>query len=37
VAELGRDCLTRVLVFDRHFRVYALPGRARFVVLAGKA
>jgi hypothetical protein len=31
VAE--RDALTRILTFDRHFRVYALPGRARFVVL----
>lgn len=33
VAE--RDRLTRILSFDRHFRVYALPGRARFVVLPG--
>ena len=31
VAE--RDRLTHILSFDRHFRVYALPGRARFVVL----
>jgi len=30
VAE--RDRLTHILSFDRHFRVYALPGRARFVV-----
>jgi uncharacterized protein len=34
VAE--RERLNRVLTFDRHFRVYALPGRARFVVLAGR-
>jgi predicted nucleic acid-binding protein len=33
VAE--RDRLTRIVSFDRHFRVYALPGRSRFVVLAG--
>ena len=33
VAE--RDRLTRVLTFDRHFDVYSLPGRARFVVLPG--
>ena len=31
VAE--RERLTHILSFDRHFRVYALPGRARFVVL----
>ena len=31
VAE--RDRLSHILSFDRHFRVYALPGRARFVVL----
>jgi len=31
VAE--RERLTDILSFDRHFRVYALPGRARFVVL----
>ena len=33
VAE--RDRLTHILSFDRHFRVYALPNRARFVVLPG--
>lgn len=31
VAE--REHLTRIVTFDRHFKVYALPGRARFVVL----
>ena len=31
VAE--RDGLNRVLTFDRHFFVYALPRRARFVVI----
>lgn len=31
VAE--RDRLTHIVSFDQHFRVYALPGRARFVVL----
>lgn len=31
VAE--RDQLTHIVSFDRHFRVYTLPGRARFVVL----
>jgi uncharacterized protein len=31
VAE--RDHLTRILTFDSHFRVYALPRRSRFVVL----
>lgn len=31
VAE--RDRITRILTFDRHFDVYALPGRARFVRL----
>ena len=31
VAE--RDKLRRILTFDRHFTVYALPGRARFEVL----
>jgi predicted nucleic acid-binding protein len=31
VAE--RDRLTHIVSFDRHFRVYSLPGRARFVVL----
>ena len=33
VAE--RERLTRILTFDADFRVYALPGRARFVVLGG--
>jgi predicted nucleic acid-binding protein len=28
-----RERLTHILSFDRHFRVYSLPGRARFVVL----
>lgn len=31
VAE--RDKLTRIITFDRHFEVYSLPGRARFVIL----
>jgi len=31
VAE--RDRITRILTFDRDFKVYALPGRARFVLL----
>jgi predicted nucleic acid-binding protein len=31
VAE--RDRLTQIVSFDRHFHVYALPGRSRFVVL----
>ena len=31
VAERNR--LARILSFDRHFRVYSLPGRSRFVVL----
>ena len=31
VAE--RERLTRILTFDRHFEIYALPGRARFVLL----
>ncbi len=31
VAE--RDRLAHILSFDRHFRVYALPGRGRFVIL----
>ena len=31
VAE--RERLTRILTFDRHFRIYALPGRARFKIL----
>ena len=31
VAE--RDRLTRILTFDRHFEIYALPGRARFKIL----
>lgn len=35
VAE--RDRLTRILTFDAHFRVYALPRRSRFVVLPGRA
>jgi predicted nucleic acid-binding protein len=35
VAE--RDALKRILSFDRHFRVYALPGRARFIVLPPKS
>lgn len=34
VAE--RDRVTRILSFDRHFRVYALPGRTRFRVLSGE-
>ena len=34
VAE--RERLHRILTFDRHFDVYALPGRARFVRVAGK-
>jgi hypothetical protein len=33
VAE--RDRVTHILSFDRHFREYTLPGRARFVVLPG--
>ena len=28
-----RQRLTRILTFDRHFEVYALPARARFVLL----
>lgn len=28
-----RERLTRILTFDRHFKVYALPGGARFVML----
>jgi predicted nucleic acid-binding protein len=35
VAE--RDRLTHILSFDRHFDVYALPGRSRFVVLPARA
>ena len=31
VAE--RERLTRILTFDRHFAIYALPGRARFKML----
>ena len=31
VAE--RERLTRILTFDRHFDIYTLPGRARFVLL----
>jgi len=31
VAE--RERLTRILTFDRHFEIYALPGRARFKIL----
>ena len=31
VAERKR--LTRILSFDRHFEIYALPARARFVLL----
>ena len=31
VAE--RERLTRILTFDKHFEIYALPGRARFVLL----
>ena len=30
VAE--RERLTRILTFDAHFKVYALPGRAKFVL-----
>jgi predicted nucleic acid-binding protein len=29
-----RERLTRILTFHRHFQVYALPGRARFKILA---
>jgi predicted nucleic acid-binding protein len=32
-----RNRLTRILTFDHHFRVYALPNRARFVVVPPKA
>jgi predicted nucleic acid-binding protein len=35
VAE--RDGLNRILTFDRHFFAYALPRRARFVVIPGGA
>ena len=35
VAE--RERLTRVLTFDKHFSVYALPGRARFVLLTERS
>lgn len=31
VAE--RERLTRILTFDKHFAVYALPGRARFTLI----
>lgn len=31
VAE--RDGLSRIFTFDRHFRVYRLPNRGRFIVL----
>ena len=34
VAE--RDRLNQIVTFDTHFRVYALPRRARFVVLPEK-
>jgi predicted nucleic acid-binding protein len=34
VAE--RDRLTRIVTFDAHFRIYALPRRSRFVVLPAK-
>ena len=31
VAE--RERLTRILTFDKHFAIYALPGRARFTII----
>jgi len=31
-----RERLTRILSFDHHFKIYALPGRARFVVLGSR-
>ena len=31
-----RERLTRILTFDRHFEIYGLPGRARFVLLGSK-
>jgi len=34
VAE--RERISRILTFNRHFRVYALPGRSKFVVLPSK-
>jgi predicted nucleic acid-binding protein len=33
VCAAEREHLTRVLTFDRHFRIYRLPRRARFTVL----
>ncbi len=30
VAE--RERLTRILTFDKHFAIYALPGRPRFTI-----
>jgi uncharacterized protein len=28
-----RERLTRILTFDKHFAIYALPGRARFTIV----
>ncbi len=35
VAE--RDRLSRILTFDRHFEIYALPRRTKFTVLPARA
>ena len=35
VAE--RDRLNRILTFDRHFEIYALPRRTKFTVLPARA
>jgi uncharacterized protein len=37
VVAAERDQLNRILTFDRHFTIYRLPRRARFVVLPGQA
>ena len=36
VCAAGRDGVTRIVSFDRHFEVYRLPGRKRFTVLPGR-
>lgn len=36
VAVAERHGLTRIVTFDKHFAVYRLPRRARFVVLDGR-
>lgn len=37
VCAAERERLTRIVTFDRHFQIYRLPRRARFIVLPAQS